>query len=118
MTEETNHNLIQLLSAEFGERVSNVNEPYGFLTFETTKDQIITVLTFLKKDERTNFHYLTDITAVHYPEKQKGLAVIYHLHNMVAKVRIRIKVFLDAQAPHIPTATDLWNGANWMEREC
>jgi NADH-quinone oxidoreductase subunit C len=117
MTEETNHNLIQLLSEEFGTQISNVDEPYGFLTFETTKDHIITLLKFLKKDPRTNFHYLTDITAVHYPEKQRGLAVIYHLHNMVGRVRIRIKVFLDTLAPNIPTATDLWNGANWMERE-
>jgi len=117
MTEETNHNLIQLLSTEFGERITNVTEPYGLLTFETTKDQIITILSFLKEDSRTNFHYLTDITAVHYPEKHRGLAVVYHLHNMVTKVRIRIKVFLDAQTPHIPTATELWNGANWMERE-
>jgi NADH-quinone oxidoreductase subunit C len=117
MTEETNHNLIQLLSEKFGAQISNVDEPYGFLTFETTKDHIITLLKFLKEDPKTNFHYLTDITAVHYPEKQKGLAVIYHLHNMVARVRIRIKVFLDTHAPNIPTATDLWNGANWMERE-
>lgn len=117
MAEETNHNLIQLLSSEFGDRISNVDEPYGFLTFETSKEEIITLLKFLKEDSRTNFHYLTDITAVHYPEKQFGLAVVYHLHNMVEKVRVRIKVFLNTQAPNIPTATDLWNGANWMERE-
>jgi len=117
MTEETNHNLIQLLSAEFGDRVSNVDEPYGLLTIETTKDDIIALLTFLKGDPRPNFHFLTDITAVHYPERANGLAVIYHLHNMVEKVRIRIKVFLNTQAPNIPTASNLWNGANWMERE-
>lgn len=117
MTEETNHNLIQLLTSEFGTGVTNVEEPYGLLTVETTKDDIIDVLTFLKKDSRTNFHFLTDITAVHYPELPNGLAVVYHLHNMVAKVRIRIKVFLNTQTPNIPSATDLWNGANWMERE-
>jgi NADH-quinone oxidoreductase subunit C len=117
MTEETNHKLIQLLSTEFGDRVTNVNEPYGLLTIETSKDDIIQLLTFLKVDSRTNFHFLTDITAVHYPERPMGLAVIYHLHNMISKVRIRIKVFLNTQTPNIPTATNLWNGANWMERE-
>ena len=117
MTEETNHKLIQLLSSEFGDRVTNVNEPYGLLTIETSKDDIIQLLTFLKEDPRANFHFLTDITAVHYPERPMGLAVIYHLHNMISKVRIRIKVFLNTQTPNIPTATNLWNGANWMERE-
>ncbi|MHB1178486.1 MAG: NADH-quinone oxidoreductase subunit C, partial [Daejeonella sp.] len=32
-------------------------------------------------------------------------------------VRARIKVFLDGTDPRIPTATTLWEGANWMERE-
>jgi NADH-quinone oxidoreductase subunit C len=32
-------------------------------------------------------------------------------------VRIRLKVFLVDGDVHIPTATNLWNGANWMERE-
>ncbi len=117
MTEETNHTLIQLLSAEFGDRVTSVDEPYGLLSIETTREDIIKLLNFLKQDPRTNFHFLTDITAVHYPERALGLAVVYHLHNMVSKVRIRIKVFLNTQSPNIPTATNLWNGANWMERE-
>jgi len=117
MAEDTNHNLIEALSVRFGDKVTSVTEPYGLLTFETSKDVIIDVLRFLKEDKQTNFNYLTDITAVHYPEKQQAIAVVYHLHNMVAKVRIRVKVFLQEHTPHIPTATVLWNGANWMERE-
>lgn len=114
MTEETNHELITKLSSTFGEKVKTVEEPYGLLTFETTKDIIIDVLRFLKEDN--NFNYLTDITAVHYPEKS-ALAVVYHVYNMVGKVRVRIKVFLHEHSADIPTATVLWNGANWMERE-
>jgi len=36
---------------------------------------------------------------------------------MLEKVRIRIKVFISEQNPTIPTATVVWKGANWMERE-
>jgi NADH-quinone oxidoreductase subunit C len=117
MEETLNHELIQILSTKFGAQISNVQEPYGLLTFETTKDQIIEVLRFLKEDSSTNFNFLTDITAVHYPEKKHGIAVIYHLHSMVKKVRVRIKVYLDQHHPSISTATVLWNSANWMERE-
>jgi NADH-quinone oxidoreductase subunit C len=39
------------------------------------------------------------------------------LHSLVNNVRVRIKVFLPADDYHIPTATTVWNGANWMERE-
>ncbi len=114
MAEETNHELITIISNRFGEKVKSVEEPYGLLTFETTKDVIIDVLRFLKEDNK--FNYLTDITAVHYPDKS-ALAVVYHVYNMVGKVRVRIKVFLHEHAVEIPTATVLWNGANWMERE-
>ena len=117
MEETKNNELIQLLTEKFGDKISGVNEPYGLLTFETTKDVIQQVLMFLKVDPKTNFSFLTDITAVHYPEKKHGIAVVYHLHNMVAKMRVRVKVYIDEREPTIPTATVLWNAANWMERE-
>jgi NADH-quinone oxidoreductase subunit C len=117
MEETLNHNLIQILSTKFGAQISGIEEPYGLLTFETTKDKIIEVLRFLKEEPATNFNFLTDITAVHYPEKKYGIAIVYHLHSMVKKVRVRIKVYLDQHQPSISTATMLWNSANWMERE-
>lgn len=117
MEETKNNELIQLLSEQFGGKVTNVSEPYGLLTFETTKDVILQVLKFLKENPKAGFAFLTDITAVHYPERKNGIAVVYHLHNMVAKVRIRVKVFIDQHEPVIATATSLWKGANWMERE-
>ena len=116
MEETTLNNDIHVkLTEKFGEKVTAVSEPYGLLTFATTKDVIINVLSFLKND--LSFNFLTDITAVHYPGKDHGIAVVYHLHNMVEKVRIRIKVFISEQNPTIPTATTVWKGANWMERE-
>jgi NADH-quinone oxidoreductase subunit C len=36
---------------------------------------------------------------------------------LVNNVRVRVKVFIPVANPTIPTATTLWNGANWMERE-
>jgi len=117
MEETKNSELVQLLSEKFNGKILNVNEPYGLLTFETTKDVIIPILKYLKEDEKTSFNFLTDITAVHYPEQKHGIAVVYHLHNMVQKIRVRVKVFIDQHEPVIPTATTLWEGANWMERE-
>jgi NADH-quinone oxidoreductase subunit C len=116
MAAMTNEDLIKLLGDRFGNKISGVNEPYGLLTIETAKDVIIDVLGFLKESAGAGFNYLTDITAVHYPERNH-IAVVYHLHNMVDKIRIRIKVFIHEHTPTIPTATVLWNGANWMERE-
>ncbi|MGY3052737.1 NADH-quinone oxidoreductase subunit C [Pedobacter sp. UYEF25] len=110
-----NQRLIEKLLINFGDRLTAVSEPYGLLTFSTSKEDITEVLKFLKED--LQFSFLTDITAVHYPGKKEGVAVVYHLHNMVERMRIRVKVFLNESHPSIPTATVLWRSANWMERE-
>ena len=117
MTKLNNQAVLQRLQDRFEEHVQVVGEPYGLLTLGTDTTHILEVLEFLKTDGELQFGYLTDITAVHYPEMDNEFAVVYHLHSLVNNVRVRIKVFLDGKYPAIPTATVLWNGANWMERE-
>jgi len=113
----SNEELLNKLNAEFPEQLTVVGEPFGLLTLETGRENIIAVLSYLKNDAALQFIYLTDITAIHYPEEEKQIGVIYHLHSLVNNVRVRIKVFMADGDVHIPTATELWNGANWMERE-
>ena len=111
----TNEELLTRISEKFS--VTSTGEPYGLLTIGTDREQINPLLEFLKNDTVLQFIYLTDITAIHYPETEKPIGVIYHLHSLANNVRIRIKVFLPAGDDHIPTATNIWHGANWMERE-
>lgn len=113
----SNQAVLQKLSSRFGEHIALPTEPYGLLTFETTKEEILNVLSFLKEDSELRFNFLTDITAVHYPEADLPIVVVYHLHSFPNNVRARIKVALDGANPVIPSATSLWEGANWMERE-
>ncbi|GAA4520141.1 NADH-quinone oxidoreductase subunit C [Sphingobacterium thermophilum] len=117
MDKLTNQYIIERLKGKFGEDVEILGEPHGLLTISTSKTRIIELLDYLKNDENLRFNYLTDITGVHYPEQEKSFAVVYHLHNLFQNFRIRIKVFLEKENPSIPTATTLWKGANWMERE-
>src|SRR6187431_2464127 len=114
----TSERIKQRLIEKFGEQVSSFSEPYGMLTFEAPKELNLKVLNFLFDDEELKFRFLTDLQAVHYPdEKGRELAVVYHLHNLVDNVRIRFKVFSDINTPDVYTATGLFSGANWMERE-
>lgn len=117
MDKLTNQAVIQKITARFGELITIPSEPTGLLTFETTKEHIIDVLSYLKADSELQFNYLTDITAIHYPEMAMPIGVIYHIHSLVNQIRVRIKVFLEDAKPSIPSATVLWEGANWMERE-
>jgi len=108
----------QRLQQQFPEGVSNFEEPYGMLTFESAKDLNLKLLQFLYDDPELRFQFLTDLTAVHYPgQKGRELAVVYHLHNLVDNIRIRYKVFTDIEKPDVFTATKLYSSANWMERE-
>ena len=114
----TSERIKQRLTEKFGEQVSAFSEPYGMLTFEAPKELNLKVLNFLYDDEELKFRFLTDLQAVHYPDnKGRELVVVYHLHNLVDNVRIRFKVFSDINTPDVYTATGLFSGANWMERE-
>ena len=114
----TNDRIKQRLIEKFGEQVSAFSESYGMLTFEAPKEMNLKVLNFLYDDEELKFRFLTDLQAVHYPnDRGRELAVVYHLHNLVDNVRVRFKVFSDINLPDVYTATGLFSGANWMERE-
>ena len=117
MSKLSSQAVLQKITARFADSISVPTEPFGLLTFETSKENIGEVLRFLKEDQELKFNYLTDITGIHYPEQELSIGVIYHLHSLTNNVRVRIKVFLDGNNPVIPTATNLWEGANWMERE-
>ena len=108
----------QKLQQQFGESVSGFEEPYDMLTFESPKDMNLKILQFLYDDPELKFQFLTDLTAVHYPNQSgRELAVVYHLHNLIDNIRIRYKVFTNIEKPDVFTATKLFESANWMERE-
>lgn len=114
----TNEEVAQTIINQFGETVGDFDDPYDLLTFSTTRDQIIPLISYLKSDQALQFNFLTDITAVHYPDSEgKEFCVVYHLHSLTNNFRVRIKVFLAADYVHIPTMTPLFASANWMERE-
>ncbi len=114
----TNDYIKQRLAEKFGEKVSNVEEPYGMLTFEVPNELNLEVLQFLFDDNELAFRFLTDLTAVHYPAYAgREIAVVYHLHNLVENIRIRFKVFAPIASPDVASATKVFEAANWLERE-
>lgn len=117
MDKLTNQLVLDRLEAKFGDQVLRLGEPYELLTLVVKVDAIVEVLDFAKNDDLLGFRYLTDITAVHYPHQEEQYMVVYHLHNMFHNIRLRIKVAIGGEQPAIPSATSIWKGANWMERE-
>ncbi len=113
------HELIkQRLQEKFGDKLDGFEEPYGMLTFSAPCDLNMEVMQFLYEDPALQFTFLTDLCAVHYPERTgEELAIVYLFHNMVENVRLRFKVYLPIEQPDVFTATKIFESANWMERE-
>jgi NADH-quinone oxidoreductase subunit C len=72
------------------------------------------ILQLLHNDE--GFDYCVDITAVHYPQREKQFDVIWVLYSFARNQRIRVKTqILDGAS--LPSSVPIWPGANWLERE-
>lgn len=116
MSKETLDTVKEKLEAQFPGALVLSELLYDFPVFTVTVESVHQILKFLKEDTELNFHFLTDLTAMQTAD-EKQLGVVYHLHNMPKNIRVRLKTFVDINKPDVPTVTDLWDGANWMERE-
>ncbi len=113
----TNEFVLEAINREFPDAVIASSGPFGFLTIEVKKEELKKIIHHLKESS-LRFIFLTDICGIHYPEdKEKELGIIYHLHNLEDNIRIRIKSFFSRENAEVDTITDLYSGANWMERE-
>lgn len=118
MTNWNNQALMDSISAEFGDKILHSEETYGLLNIEVPASDAKEIILWLKNHEALKMSFLTDLCAVHYPEKKdRELAVVYHLHSLTHNIRLRVKSFLPISNPVIPTLTGVYAAANWMERE-
>lgn len=78
------------------------------------RENIIPALKILKAND--HFDFLMDVCGVDYPAREKRFDVVYHLFSSKDSARLRIKVAL-AETETIDTATVVWKGADWFERE-
>ncbi|MBD3903550.1 NADH-quinone oxidoreductase subunit C [Chryseobacterium sp. Ch-15] len=113
----TNEFVLEAITREFPESVISNSESYGMLTVEIKKEDIKKVIHYLK-DSSLEINFLTDVCGIHYPEfPEKEIGIVYHLHNMMTNFRIRLKVFMSRENIEVDSLTELYAGANWMERE-
>ncbi len=111
----TNEEVLKKFQERFATVETTAGEPYGMLTLEVDSAYIHDAIAWFR--DTMNFNFLTDLCGIHYPDKGKALGVIYHMHNLQDNFRIRLKTFVPVENPHVPTVTDLFSSANWMERE-
>ena len=90
----------------------NFNQLYVDIDVE----DIVSVILFLKTNEKCKFKQLIDITAVDYPQREKRFKIVYLLLSHENNLRIIINTNIDEKET-VSSITKIFPSANWMERE-
>jgi len=107
------------------EKIVQVLQDKATATYEEFRDevhifvnanQIVDTLTFLR-DEHA-FSLLSMLTAVDYwPQEHPRFHVIYQLTSLTQNLYLQVRVPVDVDQLKLPTATGVFEVANWRERE-
>jgi NADH-quinone oxidoreductase subunit C len=109
--------ILETIARKFPDITCESESGSDMLSIIVPAHSVHALIDFLKNDSSMNFHFLTTLCGIHYPDQPLPLGLIYHLHNHPENIRMRIKTFLPSDNPEIATISDLFSTANWMERE-
>lgn len=104
------------IASQMPDAVRKFQVAYGELTLHAERDQIVTLVEFLKRDALCMFEMMIDVCGVDYPERSQRFEVVYHFLSMRMNQRIRVKVSTDEETA-VPSIVELHPSANWFERE-
>ena len=78
--------------------------------------QLREVLQVSREHPTLQMDLLRNQTAVDWTDQ--GLEVVYHLYSTTLRHAVGIKTWVPSESPSLPTVSDIWEMANWAEREC
>jgi len=112
----SNTEILDALKAEFGDLPTS--EFRGQLRVVVPAGVLHAVMTALK--ERHGFDMLVDVTCVdylNYRGAKDRFGLVYQLADTETNGRLTIRCFVNDPEPAVASVVDLWEGANWLERE-
>lgn len=114
--ESPDHPLVKRLRERFGESIEGAFTFLNQLSIHVKADSIVEVCKALRDDAETPFDYLSDLTCVHWPDRDETpFEVVYNLYSISKNERVRLKAA--AGEAGLDSVTNVWPTANWMERE-
>lgn len=108
--------LQQTLTERFGAKALP-GSVIGTESYQVDCDQLIAMLTYLKKESTPKFEMLFDLSAIDEAERGGGLTVFYHLLSISTSQFISVRTHIANDSIEVPTATVVWPNADWYERE-
>jgi len=114
--------LCRQLKETFGERIAEPVIALGELTVVVPAANYSAVMLQLRDDPALRFEQLMDLSGIDYSQytgySGKRFAAVSQLLSITHNWRVRIKVFAeDDEFPVVASVMDIWNSANWYERE-
>jgi NADH-quinone oxidoreductase subunit C len=107
------------LQTAFGDEVVAIGEYAGQVSVTVKKKRIKDIMSRLWAAPELYFDFLEDLCGVDYLGKEgPRFEVVYLLHSMRHRHKIRIKAQVPEDDCCIDSVVDIWAGANWHEREC
>jgi len=111
-----------------GSQVKLLESALGELTLTVSAADYHDVCKTLRDDSRLGFEQLMDLCGLDYSSYKEGAhskftdgpryAVVSHLLSVTHNWRLRVRVFaVSEDVPVVASVNDLWNSANWFERE-
>ena len=108
----------------FGERVISVTVALGEVNVVVAAPDYLDVARQLRDAPGLKFEQLMDLCGVDYSTYREGeyeglrYGVVLHLLSVSLNQRVRLKVLCsDDDFPVVDSVNDIWNAANWFERE-
>ncbi len=112
--------IVAKLKSRFGDSYQREQRFRGELSVWVAPAQVVEALRFLRADPELLYEFLTDITAVdrhqHRPPDEPRFEVVYIVYSPAFNRRLLLKTRVNEEQS-VPSATAVWRGANFMERE-
>ncbi|MGH3329476.1 MAG: NADH-quinone oxidoreductase subunit C, partial [Streptomycetales bacterium] len=107
-----NDELAERFRARFGERAA-AEESFGALTVDVPVSAWVEALTFARDGLGcTYFDWLTGVDQL-----DEGFEVVAHLYAIGQGHHLLVRTRVPREQPRLPTATGVFRGAAWHERE-
>lgn len=117
-------NLEAAVKDVLGDRLLQSSSALGELTVVIAPSVYLQAMRDLRDHASTCFEELIDLCGVDYSTygddawAGKRFAAVSHLLSMTHNWRLRVRVFADDdEMPLLPSVVEIWNSANWYERE-
>ena len=142
---DINQDLAARLNARFAAATASCKVACGEATLIVSRSNLVETCKALRDEPDFSFDILIDLCGVDYADygmeewqqtehtvynridevEDAGVeqrpparfAVVYHLLSIARNQRLRVKTFLEEAPPRVDSVVDIWNNANWYERE-